>query len=195
MKTCVLDLDETLIHSNFKKITDAAYIYSYIEEDEKSRIEKKVCFIIIQLYVTLRPYLKEFLEDLRKRYEIIIYTAGDEDYANSILDYIESKFGMHFSYRLYENQCVNSCGSCMFKYLNWLEKGRDMNNIVIVDNTIRNYALSLKNGIPIKSFFGSKNDKELIYLANYLRELYTMENVTDKIKYDFSAYLSSNKKK
>jgi len=133
--------------------------------------------------------LKEFLEDMKERYELIVYTAAEPDYANSVLDCIENKFGKYFAYRLYSNHCVSTVGKCIFKCLNFFTKGRDIRNVVIVDNTVRNYALSLRNGIPIKAFHGDDQDQELVYLAKYMRALSEEKRITEKIEKDFSEYL------
>lgn len=135
--------------------------------------------------------MKEFLEDMKERYELIIYTAADADYADSILDCIEHKFGKCFAYRLYADQCVTLSGTCLFKCLNFFSKGRDAKDIVIVDNTVRNFALSLKNGIPIKAFRGDDSDTELVRLAKYMRVLAEEEKMPARIEKDFSSYLSN----
>jgi len=131
-----------------------------------------------------------FLEYMSKRYELIVYTAAENDYADAVLNLIEYK--MHrqiFAYRLYGQQCVKLYEMCVFKYLDILCGDRDIKDIVLVDNTVRNYALSIRNGLPIKAFKGDENDKEFIYLAKYLRMLTQEENMQIKIKEDFAAYL------
>ena len=50
-------------------------------------------------------------------------------------------------------------------------KNRDLNNIIIVDNSIISFANHLDQGIPIPSFFGNKDDNMLLFLLNFLKEL------------------------
>ena len=54
-----------------------------------------------------------------------------------------------------------------------------------MDNIVRNYGLSIQNGIPIKSYFGDDADTELIYLSKYLRLLAKETNIKAKLKQDF----------
>ena len=37
-------------------------------------------------YFYVRPYLRQFLSEMAKYYELVIFTAGTQDYADSILD-------------------------------------------------------------------------------------------------------------
>jgi len=124
-----------------------------------------------------------------KRYELILYTGTDIDYSNFIADYIEEEYDVEFAYRLYEDQCVIKNSVCMFKYLNILSKGRSLKDIVIVDDRVQNYAFSLRNGIPIKFYDGDNRDKELIYLAKYLRILAEKKDVTKQVEEDFAKCL------
>jgi RNA polymerase II subunit A small phosphatase-like protein len=65
MKTLVLDLDETLVHSTFD------YVENY---DLVIPIEiEGSCF---NIYVSVRPGAFEFIEELSDYYEIVIFTAS-----------------------------------------------------------------------------------------------------------------------
>lgn len=57
--TLVLDLDETLIH--------------YVENGSDS-------------YFLLRPYCKEFITEMSKYYELVVFTAGVKEYADWVID-------------------------------------------------------------------------------------------------------------
>lgn len=70
--TLVLDMDETLIH--------------YTEANKNGSL-------------LIRPYCHEFLEEMSKYFELVIFTAAVKEYADSILDSIDKK-GL-LSYRLY----------------------------------------------------------------------------------------------
>ena len=63
--TLVLDLDETLVH---------------FKPDEKSDGEG---------VLKVRPGITEFLDEMDKYYELIIFTGSIEDYANLLIDAIE----------------------------------------------------------------------------------------------------------
>lgn len=70
--TLVLDLDETLVH---------------YEDDG----------IVGQFY--LRPFAPEFIEEMSKHYELVIFTAALQDYADWIIDRLDEK--KRISHRLY----------------------------------------------------------------------------------------------
>ena len=64
-KTLVLDLDETLVHSTFQKVSDSDYIIPVEIEGN-----------IYSVYVYLRPGALEFIKKMSEIYEVIIYTAS-----------------------------------------------------------------------------------------------------------------------
>ena len=105
--TLVLDLDETLVH--------------YDEENE--------CFYV-------RPFATEFLENMHKYYEIVVFTAATQDYADYILDLIDKR-GL-ISYRLYRHHATQQ-NDVYIKDLSKLN--RNLDKIIIVDNTSDNFKL------------------------------------------------------
>jgi RNA polymerase II subunit A small phosphatase-like protein len=64
-KTLVLDLDETLVHSSFKKVRNA---------DIKQPID--LDGYLQTIYVNVRPYAEEFILQMSKYYEIVMFTAS-----------------------------------------------------------------------------------------------------------------------
>jgi TFIIF-interacting CTD phosphatase-like protein len=56
---------------------------------------------------------------------------------------------------------------------------RNIKDILIVGNTIKSYALTIRNGIPIKDYYGDEDEK-LIYLGSI-----DTEDVREVIKQDF----------
>ena len=75
MKTLVLDLDETLVHSEFNQIKNPNYIIP-VEIDGN----------IINIYVKKRPGVDNFLNTMSKFYELIIFTASLSKYADPLMD-------------------------------------------------------------------------------------------------------------
>ena len=67
--TLVLDLDETLIH-----FTDKKRVYCEGSHD------------MIDEYFNIRPYALQFMRDLSRHFEIVIFTAGTQEYADWVLD-------------------------------------------------------------------------------------------------------------
>lgn len=149
-KTLVLDLDETLVHS----ILTTSDTYLSIK----------------------RPNVNEFLEYVSERFNIIIFTAGMQAYADPILDDLDPN-NIIFKKRYYRDSCVYSIKKQgLVKNLNIITN--DMKSIIIVDNTSMSYSLQPENGIPIISWYGNdKNDKELLNLIPILNEIYNSDDV------------------
>ena len=74
-KCLVLDLDETLVHSQFDKVGNPDYV---IPVD----IENRTCNIFVQK----RPGAEYFLEEMSKYYEVVIFTASLSKYADPLMD-------------------------------------------------------------------------------------------------------------
>lgn len=145
--TLVLDLDETLI--------------SFKREDADTGILK------------LRPGLDEFLKGMKPLYELIVFTAGTQDYADPILDAIE-KEEKFFEKRLYRQHAV-IIENLFVKDLSKL--GRDLSKVIIIDNMPHNFRLQKDNGIYIKNFYGEdKSDTTLFDLIPILKDIASDKN-------------------
>lgn len=59
--------------------------------------------------VFMRPYCIEFLERMKEKFTIVIFTASNKNYADAILDEIDP-FNEIFSFRFYREDCVNHDG-------------------------------------------------------------------------------------
>ena len=157
-KTLVLDLDETLIHSYFDHPPPRPPDISFDIFIEKKKIH---------VNSILRPGVREFLDNLEKYFEIVVFTASLSQYANPVLDFIDKKGICKF--RLYREHCccfTNGFANSFIKDLKKLD--RDMKNLIIIDNNPRSFMLNKENGVPIKTWVEDKNDRELYKLIPYL---------------------------
>lgn len=103
---------------------------------------------------------------MAKNYEIIIFTAALQDYADFILDIIDPK--KVISYRLYREHTVSHENS----YVKDISKiGRHLSKIIIVDNMAENFKLQPENGIYIQSWYGEAEDRALYDLSPLLKEI------------------------
>lgn len=107
----------------------------------------------------------EFLEILSKNFEIVVFTAGIEEYASLVLDRLDWK-GL-ISHRLYRDSCKQKDGMFV-KDLSELE--RDLNRVVIVDDNPNSYGLQPENAIPIQPFIDDLEDGELRKLMEFFEE-------------------------
>lgn len=134
--TLVLDLDETLVH--------------FTENENNGK------FLV-------RPFAREFLLRLQNYYEIVVFTAALKDYADWILDRIDTAGSIR--YRLYRDHTTFQNGV----YLKDLSRlNRDLSKTIIVDNNPDNFQMHPENGIYIKSWYEDPNDLALKHLTNVL---------------------------
>lgn len=71
----VLDLDETLVHSQFNVVKNPDYVIP-VEMDGRTS----------NIYVLKRPGVDYFLQTVSKYFEVIIYTASLSKYADPLMD-------------------------------------------------------------------------------------------------------------
>ena len=55
--------------------------------------------------INIRPFLTEFLENMSKKYEIIIFTASTQYYADAIINHIDPE-NKYISYVLTRKHCM-----------------------------------------------------------------------------------------
>ena len=165
-KTLVLDLDETLVHSQFLQFSCPSDIIIKIE------IEKE----IYDIHVLVRPGVKDFLEIMEKYYEIVIFTASISKYADILLNIIDPKGSC--PYRLFREHCT-FINNIFVKDLQKL--GRDLKDIIIVDNSPLSYSFHPNNGLPILSWFEDRNDRELYNITPILIFLSKVNDVREYI--------------
>lgn len=151
----ILDLDETLIHTDFEYKFESHDVYL------KMKTEDGIENIIP---INIRPYLKEFLEFSSKYFDIVAFTASCKEYADVVIDYIDPD-KKYFKYRLYRESCV------IYKnlYLKFLEVfSKNLKDVIIVENSMFSFSYSLKNGILVTSFYDDKDDQDLLSLIEFL---------------------------
>lgn len=172
MKSIIFDLDETLIHTirNDPIPFDFEFTMNFAKKEPKNI---KVC---------VRPHLNELLNNLSNHFELVIFTASKSCYANPIIDKIDPC--NHFKRRLFREHCNLKPGPIYMKNISvlWDKNPKD---IVIVDNFVGSFADSISNGIPILSFFGNKDDDQLVKLEKFLLGLKDSADVRDVIKQHF----------
>lgn len=54
-----------------------------------------------------------------------------------------------------------------------------LKNMIIIDNSVLSFAFHLENGIPVLPYYNNKNDNELLYLKDYLLELYHSDDFVE----------------
>lgn len=158
--TIVLDLDETLVCAyEASSLPDAVrsqavdaglkcFELQCKTMDKEVEGSEKVNHIV----VFERPGLKEFLEQISKFADLVLFTAGLEDYASPLVDVID--VNNRFSLRLYRPATVTMEHRQHVKDLSCLSK--DLRRVLIVDNNPFSFLLQPLNGIPCVPFSASQ---------------------------------------
>ncbi len=141
--TLVLDLDETLVHAT---------------EDPGNSMQECI--------VKVRPGAKEFINEMAKYYELVIFTAGTKDYADYALKFVDPD-GKIF-HRLYREHATQK-GPIFVKDISKL--GRDLKKVIIIDNIVENFQLQSDNGIFINTWEGDEKDTSLRELMPILKQI------------------------
>lgn len=92
-KVLVLDMDETMLHARFiqndedEANDDGDFAFTLLSESSGSADVAGANSLKVS--IKLRPFLDMALDFLAKYYEIVVFTAGTQDYADAALDFID----------------------------------------------------------------------------------------------------------
>ena len=176
-KLAVFDLDETLIHTlNDDEIDseeeDASYDFKIQYEDAEG---------VETIYLNIRPYLLEWIKLVKQYYQVVLFTASTQEYADSVLDHIDPDRSL-FKTRLYRTSWLETEDEVYIKDLRIFEDQWKLKDIVLIDNSAHSFGLQLNNGIPILSYYNGKSDKELAEVAKLLQHLFFKDDVRVKLR-------------
>jgi len=112
-----------------------------------------------------------------------VFTAGEQEYADEILDYIDSDNTI-FKKRLYRQDCIR-LDNFFIKDLDII-LDREREHMCIVDNSILSFAFDLDNGVPINSYIGNEDDdRELLFLFSFLEDAVSAPDIRVNIRESF----------
>lgn len=110
---------------------------------------------------------------MQELYEIVIFTASLSQYAKPLITRLDKH--SHGFAQLYREHCTFHNGLYFVKDLSKL--GRDLKDVIIIDNSPSAYMFQPENAIPIISWYQSKADKELYKLIPFLTDLASIDDV------------------
>ena len=151
----VLGLENTLINFKFDNNVSYSNKFSWLNG-----------------FIEIRPKLYKFLSEMKKYFELIIFSLYSQKIADYIINIIEKK-EKYFDYRFYVQHSI----IIENEFIKDIKRiGRPMNKIIIVDNYNQNYKLNKKNAINIKSYWGKDyNDNALSELEKILIKIINNE--------------------
>lgn len=138
-KTLILDLDETLIHSMSKggrmssgHMVEVRLNTTYVAVGGQASIGPQHPILY---YVHKRPHCDEFLRRVSKWYNLVVFTASVQEYADPVIDWLEAD-RKYFSARYYRQHCTFRHGA-FIKDLSSVEP--DLSKVMILDNSPLSY--------------------------------------------------------
>ncbi|MFO0555283.1 MAG: HAD family hydrolase [Polyangiaceae bacterium] len=160
----ILDLDETLVHVPDHPLARRADFHVNGQPGYR------------------RPHLEAFLETLRERYQVAIWTAAGSDYAHAVLEKI-----IPWRAELAFVWCAERCtqhfdhetrGRTTIKKLSKVRsRGFPLERLVMVDDSPEKHLRNYGNLVPIAPFLGDFGDGELPALLPFLSSLAAVEDV------------------
>jgi CTD small phosphatase-like protein 2 len=171
--TLVLDLDETLVHCSTEPISGVDLVFPVVWNGVEYRV-----------YARKRPGLDAFMQQVSAWFEVVVFTASQQVYADKLLNILDPNFAW-FKHRVFRDACVCVEGNYL-KDLSVL--GRDLATTVIIDNSPQAFGYQYNNGIPILSWFDAQDDTELIKLLPFLKSLAVADDVRPMIRSRYKLY-------
>ncbi len=159
-KLIVLDIDETLIHSYEKEVSDFDFKFNSDEDI---------------FYTKKRPFLDEFIEYCFDNFKVAVWTSADRDYASQILKNIgitESDLLFFYSRENCSIKLDHELGIYIdIKPLNKIKDKISLDKVLIIDDKPETARNNYGNLIRIKAFKDDNDDSELLKLISYLEKI------------------------
>ncbi|KAL6707171.1 Nuclear envelope morphology protein 1 [Coniothyrium glycines] len=173
-KTLIIDLDETLIHSiaNGGRFQTGHMVEVKLQAAVGANGQIVGPQVPLLYYVHKRPHCDDFLKKISKWYNLIIFTASVQEYADPVIDWLEVE-RKYFAGRYYRQHCTFRNGAYI-KDLAQVEP--DLSKVMILDNSPVSYVFHPDNAIPIEGWISDPTDNDLLHLIPLLEGL---QYVTD----------------
>ncbi|XP_063687099.1 CTD nuclear envelope phosphatase 1A-like [Bolinopsis microptera] len=161
-KVLVLDLDETLVHS---QNNNPYLIRPQSQPDFVLRVEIERGHEPVKFYVNKRPHVDYFLDVVRQWYDIVVYTASIEKYGQQVINVLDNKRGI-FQRRYFRQHCVLDSTSQYTKDLTMIKS--DLSSVFIIDNSPSAYKNYPDNAIAVPTWTKDRSDTWLLNLLPFL---------------------------
>lgn len=170
-KLLILDLDETLIHSTPAPLPSPA---------------PPADLRVGPFFVYKRPHVDAFLQAVRTRFHLAIWTAATPAYAAPIVSMLLGDAVRELVFFYTFRHCTEvfdpEAGTVqhrkrLSKIRRRRRRGFSRGQMLIVDNTPATYADNYGNGVPVRDFRGDPLDQELPGLLHFLDVLGPLADV------------------
>lgn len=183
-KLLIFDLDETLVHC----VPDEMLVFDeagICVSDTDTKMVMHTEDGEEDLYVNIRPQIKKTIMELKKLYQIVLFTASTSDYADAIINHFDPNHEL-FEARFYRQNCLSIYDEAFIKDLRIFEDNWNLKDIVLIDNSAHSFGPHINNGYPIVSYYDDREDRELEALTAFLKELYYEEDVRPVLRDTFA---------
>ena len=156
-------MDETLVHTTGQKL-----------DYEES-------FRFAGYYVYKRPGVDLFIGEMRKIFDLAVWTSAGEVSAEYITSHLFYKDELKFTWA--SRRCTLSRNFHTGEYdiikniRKIKKKGYDLKNVIMVDDTASKHRRNYGNLVLVSEFVGNPSDTELAALTNFLKVLSSVPNV------------------
>ena len=127
-KVLIFDMDETLMHCVDDIETENPDVILEIDfPDEET----------VYAGINIRPYAKDCLKAANQNFQVVIFTASEQEYADPIIDYLDPT-GELVQARYYRPSCFRK-NDFYVKDMR-IFRNRDLSDIVLIDNSVYSFA-------------------------------------------------------
>ena len=163
-----MDMDDTLTFMTFERVKDS-YSDNLREYDTIVTAQDNPDDWGM---VYFRPYVRTFLEAVSKVFEVVVLTATCKEYADQILNAIDPEKRL-IHHRLYRDSCQECIANPSIPeskvYVKDLRVlGRNLSDVILIDNSLLCFSYQLDNGIVCNPFKGASDDTELLTILEVL---------------------------
>jgi Dullard-like phosphatase family protein len=151
----ILDLDNTLICASITVPRAWDFAFDFVDGGHP-----------VTIYVTLRPFLQNFLDSLRELADLYLFSAGTASYVRHILSHIDP-FGVIFRRVFTREDCTQVARDKFVK--NYEKCGTNMEQTFVVDDNPAYFGKWAPNGFAIQPFVGEPGDLELIRVLHAIQ--------------------------
>lgn len=168
--TIALDLDNTLIRSSRTKLASSI---SSKQRNKSSNIDSTTIYVRnfedeeVRYNIYFRPFLNEFIEEASELFDIVIFTASDQQYADKIIDRFDSWKAIKRRY--YRDKCDIVDGVISKDLSKIVAEGKVMSTLMVENSSP--VVVQRDNLLEVSPWDGrDEEDQELVLLLDFLKK-------------------------